>query len=56
MFSNVIQLLAKERKENLVYLHYLDKNPGCIANETPEQLAEKINEIDLAIEILKGKS
>lgn len=53
-FSHVLNLLKKERASEAVYLDYLQRNPTAALPEVPIQsIADKVNEFDLAIEILE---
>lgn len=55
-FEYVLNLLNKERKDQLDYLNYLKNNKQVHHGVFVDQVVEKINELDLAIELLKGGS
>lgn len=55
MFEYVLYLLKKERASEVTYLEYLRRNPTAALVEVPvEAVMTKVNEFNLAIEVLEG--
>ena len=56
MLSNVLSFLKAKRVAEVIYLKYLQCNPNITAVISVESLTERINEFDLAIQILEARA
>lgn len=52
-FEYVVSILEKEKKDNLDYMNYLRNNKQVSHGILIDNISKKINELDLAIKLLK---